>query len=206
VRRINVTGNTKSRDEVVRREMRQLEGAWYSGEKLQLSKQRIDKLGYFTEVTGLSVEYEVFEWQEGGQNTYVHKLRGRAKYPNIVLKRGITHESALLDWFREHTASVVVTTDDGSLGIPGLVTDPLRAMLAGGDRERLHLYVCGPSPMLKAVAKMALASEVVCDLSLEAPIRRVTAHDVPFVGFARERANLPDMARIVDACRETLSF
>jgi outer membrane protein insertion porin family len=50
VRRINVSGNTKSRDEVVRREMRQLEGAWYSGEMLQLSKQRIDKLGYFTEV------------------------------------------------------------------------------------------------------------------------------------------------------------
>jgi outer membrane protein insertion porin family len=50
VRRINVTGNTRSRDEVIRREMRQLEGAWYSGEKLQLSKQRIDKLGYFTEV------------------------------------------------------------------------------------------------------------------------------------------------------------
>ena len=43
-------------------------------------------------------------------------------------------------------------------------------------------------------------------LSLEAPIRRVTAHDVPFVGFARERANLPDVARVVDACRETLSF
>ena len=43
-------------------------------------------------------------------------------------------------------------------------------------------------------------------LSLEAPIRRVTAHDVPFVGFARERANLPDVARVLDACRETLSF
>ena len=43
-------------------------------------------------------------------------------------------------------------------------------------------------------------------LSLEAPVRRVAAHDVPFVGFARERANLPDVARIVDACRETLSF
>src|SRR4029077_12611398 len=50
VRRINVSGNTRSRDEVIRREMRQLEGAWYSGERLQLSKQRIDKLGYFTEV------------------------------------------------------------------------------------------------------------------------------------------------------------
>ncbi len=50
VRRINVTGNTRSRDEVIRREMRQLEGAWYSGEKITLSKSRIDKLGYFTEV------------------------------------------------------------------------------------------------------------------------------------------------------------
>ena len=50
VRRINVSGNARSRDEVIRREMRQLEGAWYSGEKLRLSKQRVDKLGYFTEV------------------------------------------------------------------------------------------------------------------------------------------------------------
>src|SRR5882724_12046469 len=43
-------------------------------------------------------------------------------------------------------------------------------------------------------------------LSLEAPIRRVTAHDVPFVGFARERANLPDVGRVITAARETLAF
>ena len=43
-------------------------------------------------------------------------------------------------------------------------------------------------------------------LSLQAPIRRVTAHDVPFVGFARERANLPDAPRVVAACRDTLRF
>jgi pyruvate dehydrogenase E1 component subunit beta len=43
-------------------------------------------------------------------------------------------------------------------------------------------------------------------LSLEAPIQRVTAHDVPFVGFARERANLPDVPRVLTACRETLKF
>ena len=43
-------------------------------------------------------------------------------------------------------------------------------------------------------------------LLLAAPIRRVTAHDVPFVGFARERANVPDVARVVDACRETISY
>ncbi len=50
VRRIDVVGNTRTRDEVVRREMRQLEGAYYDGEKLQLSKQRIDRLDYFSEV------------------------------------------------------------------------------------------------------------------------------------------------------------
>ena len=50
VRRINVTGNTRSRDEVIRREMRQLEGAWYDGEKINKSRSRVDKLGYFDEV------------------------------------------------------------------------------------------------------------------------------------------------------------
>jgi pyruvate dehydrogenase E1 component beta subunit len=43
-------------------------------------------------------------------------------------------------------------------------------------------------------------------LSLEAPIQRVTAYDVPFPGFAREKATVPDAARVVAAARETLSF
>lgn len=50
VRRINISGNNRTRDEVIRREMRQLEGGWYSGDKINLSRRRIDKLGYFTEV------------------------------------------------------------------------------------------------------------------------------------------------------------
>jgi outer membrane protein insertion porin family len=50
VRRINISGNTRSRDEVVRREMRQLEGAYYDSDKIQKSKQRLDRLGYFSEV------------------------------------------------------------------------------------------------------------------------------------------------------------
>jgi pyruvate dehydrogenase E1 component beta subunit len=43
-------------------------------------------------------------------------------------------------------------------------------------------------------------------LSLEAPVRRVTAFDLSFAGFARERAHLPDVARVVAAARETLAF
>ncbi|HET6493699.1 MAG TPA: outer membrane protein assembly factor BamA [Burkholderiales bacterium] len=50
VRRINIAGNNRTRDEVIRREMRQFEGAWYSADKINLSRRRIDKLGYFTEV------------------------------------------------------------------------------------------------------------------------------------------------------------
>ena len=50
VRRINVVGNSKTRDEVVRREMRQLEGAYYDASKIQLSRQRIDRTRYFSEV------------------------------------------------------------------------------------------------------------------------------------------------------------
>lgn len=50
VRRINVVGNTRTRDEVIRRELRQMEGGFYDTQKLQLSKQRIDKTGYFSEV------------------------------------------------------------------------------------------------------------------------------------------------------------
>lgn len=50
VRRVNVVGNNKTRDEVIRREVRQMEGSWYDGERINKSKSRVDKLGYFEEV------------------------------------------------------------------------------------------------------------------------------------------------------------
>jgi outer membrane protein insertion porin family len=50
VRRINISGNNKTRDEVIRREMRQLEGAFYDISKIQLSRRRVDRTQYFGEV------------------------------------------------------------------------------------------------------------------------------------------------------------
>ncbi|MDP3204412.1 MAG: outer membrane protein assembly factor BamA [Hydrogenophaga sp.] len=50
VRRINVEGNNRTRDEVVRREFRQLESAWYDSDRIRLSRDRVDRLGFFTEV------------------------------------------------------------------------------------------------------------------------------------------------------------
>ncbi|HET7364643.1 MAG TPA: outer membrane protein assembly factor BamA [Burkholderiales bacterium] len=58
VRRIDVSGNSKTRDEVVRREMRQLEGAYYDASKIQLSRRRIDRTQYFSEVNVETVPVE----------------------------------------------------------------------------------------------------------------------------------------------------
>ena len=51
VRRIEVAGNTRTRDEVVRREFRQLESGWYDGARIKLSRDRVDRLGYFKDVS-----------------------------------------------------------------------------------------------------------------------------------------------------------
>jgi outer membrane protein insertion porin family len=51
VRRIEIAGNTRTRDEVVRREFRQLEASWYDGKLIKLSRDRVDRLGYFKDVT-----------------------------------------------------------------------------------------------------------------------------------------------------------
>ena len=49
VRQVNLAGNTRTRDEVIRRELRQFESAWYDGSKIKRSKARLDRLGYFDE-------------------------------------------------------------------------------------------------------------------------------------------------------------
>ena len=59
-------------------------------------------VGYFTECTGLEAEYETLPYAEGGQNMFVHQLRGRLRYQNIILKRGITSSRAMLEWFQSN--------------------------------------------------------------------------------------------------------
>ena len=51
VRKINIAGNSRSRDVVVRRELRQFEASWYDGDKIKLSRDRVDRLGYFGSVS-----------------------------------------------------------------------------------------------------------------------------------------------------------
>ncbi len=76
VRRINMSGNTSTRDEVLRREMRQMEGGWYSAEKVERSRTRLNRLGFFETVNvetpsvpgttdQLDVNYSVVETSSG---------------------------------------------------------------------------------------------------------------------------------------------
>jgi phage tail-like protein len=59
------------------------------------------EIGRFMEVSGLEVSIGVEEVEEGGENNYVHKLPGRMTWPNITLKRGITQNDTLLEWFNK---------------------------------------------------------------------------------------------------------
>ncbi len=67
----------------------------------------------FQEVSGLSVEVETETLHEGGENRFEYKLRKRAKYPNLILKRGLLKGSAFLDWFKSamNTYFIVVVYD-----------------------------------------------------------------------------------------------
>ncbi len=74
-----------------------------------------------------------------------------------------------LSYFRARRIPIALATEDGSLGHKGYVTrllDPILAEDNGG--LPLELYVCGPTPMMRAVAEMARGAGVACQLALEA--------------------------------------
>lgn len=55
----------------------------------------------FTDCSGLEMTTEVFEYQEGGLNEYVHKIPGRTKVSNVTLKRGFATSNELFEWYKE---------------------------------------------------------------------------------------------------------
>lgn len=78
-------------------------------------------LGSWSKCDGLSVEYEVKEYQEGGENGFTHKLPGRAKYQNVKLTRVLNKDSSkVASWISElqtnvkrHTAEIAALDPKG---------------------------------------------------------------------------------------------
>jgi phage tail-like protein len=56
-------------------------------------------IGTFKTCTGLMMQFEVFEWPEGGNNEFVHHLPGRVTYPLLTLEAGLTEDDAIQKWF-----------------------------------------------------------------------------------------------------------
>ena len=86
-------------------------------------------IGNFSECTGLSAEYEVMEYQPGGASSPV-KLRGAIKYPNIVLKRGVTNETALIKWF--YRAQVPAQRPDLTISLIGPDSSTIQTWVFNG--------------------------------------------------------------------------
>ncbi len=57
-------------------------------------------MGYFLSVSGLEAEFETYPYSEGGLNDFVHQLKGRMRYGNLTLSRGVTRDKTLLEWFK----------------------------------------------------------------------------------------------------------
>lgn len=70
----------------------------------------------------------------------------------------------LIDEF-EKLGKVNITTEDGTVGTKGFVTN--HAVIANDIKNYSSLLVCGPTPMMKAVAAIALLNNVFCEVSLE---------------------------------------
>lgn len=100
VRHINMKGNSKTRDEVLRREMRQMESSWASSSKIERSKTRLERLGYFEEVTvetppvagaadQIDVNYSVVEKASGNLSAGI----GFSQVQGIVLNANIAQDN-----------------------------------------------------------------------------------------------------------------
>lgn len=100
VRRINMKGNNKTRDEVLRREMRQMEASWASSSKIERSKTRLERLGYFEEVNvetppvagaadQIDVNYTVVEKPSGNLSAGI----GFSQTQGIVLNANIAQDN-----------------------------------------------------------------------------------------------------------------
>lgn len=124
--------------------------------KLALGFTKTFLFGAFSEASGINAELEVEEYREGGRNDGPHKFMKWGRFPNLVLRRGVTFNADLWDWqhqvlfgksppIRKH--AVILLNDRGggalpadapNLGIPGLNTVPVAGwFMRNGLPEKL---------------------------------------------------------------------
>jgi dihydroorotate dehydrogenase electron transfer subunit len=107
-----------------------------------------------------------------GERRYGDPPRIRAKVAQATLCYGVRTAELLAgaEDFRAAGLDLRIASDDGSVGRRGLVTELLAEVLDEIEGQECRLAVCGPEPMMEAVAKLAIARGLPCEVSLETPM------------------------------------
>lgn len=92
------------------------------------------QIGVFAEVYGLELHVAVEEYQEGGENGYVHKFPGRMAWPHIVMKAGITNSDALFQWVSRSSGEAYAAAGNKLARCTGAIT------ALGTDGKRLRAW------------------------------------------------------------------
>ena len=188
VRRIQVAGNNRTRDEVIRREFRQLEAAWYDGDKIRLSRDRVDRLGYFTEVNVETVEIPGAPDQVDLLFTVAEKPTGSislgagfSSTEKIALSFGIRQENA---FGSGNYLAVEVNTSKYNRNLVLSTTDPY--FTKNGISRTVDVFHRTTRPYLGAIDAYSLINSGV-GLRFGVP---VTETDTVFLGVNAEQTQI----------------
>ena len=188
IRKININGNVRTRDEVIRREMRQLESAWYDGQRIERSKVRIRRLGYFDDVNietppvsgttdQADVEVTVTERSTGSLNAGI----GYSSSDGVVFNASISQQNI----FGSGNALIAaVNTSEVNRTITVAFTEPYWTV--DGVSRTLEAYQRNIDPTSLSVSQYA-SSTLGAAVSFGVPI---TESDGINLGFRVEQTKL----------------
>ncbi|MCB0155159.1 MAG: phage tail protein [Anaerolineae bacterium] len=108
----------------------------------------------FTECSGLEMEREVYEYEEGGYNNFVRKLPGRSSYSNIVLRRGVTVSPVLYSWYQAGVYNAYVLKLNFSI----ILGAPMQGTMFDGFAKIKHWDVEGAFPVRWTGPEMSTSS------------------------------------------------
>jgi outer membrane protein insertion porin family len=200
VRRIQVAGNDRTRDEVIRREFRQLEAAWYDGDKIRLSRDRVDRLGYFTQVNVETLEVPGAPDQVDLLFTVAEKPTGSislgagfSSAEKVALSFGIRQENA---FGSGNYLAVEVNTSKFNRNLVLSTTDPY--FTKNGISRTLDVFQRTTRPYLGDVNAYSLINS---GLGLRFGVP-VTETDTVFMGINAEQTEIREGTGLPDAYRE----
>ena len=197
VRRIQVAGNNRTRDEVIRRELRQFESSWYDGDKIKLSRDRVDRLGFFTDVNVETQEVPGTPDQVDLQFNVAEKPTGSitlgagfSSYEKVALTFGISQENA---FGSGNYLGVQVNTSKYNRNIVLSSTDPY--FTEGGISRTMDLFYRTTRPYYGDLNAYSLINSGV-GLRFGVP---VTEKDTVFVGANVEQTQIRSGSGLPDA-------